>query len=156
MSPNQPSVLRRPTSNTKLSSQFVPKIAEIETLGTSTEQRRGHNFAKFLKSIHHHALTTFNNSKDISKAILDFTDPLAELQKETLSLSAIRKSNNLNPFPPKAEESESDQFIRESEYKNSERTPTRQYGQRSRPTLDMHDIYRSLNRMVRNFTSALL
>ena len=88
---------------------------------------------------------------------LDFTDPLAELQKETLSLlSTIRKNNNLNPFPSKAEESESDQFIRESEYKNSERTPTRQYGQRSRPTLDMHDIYRSLNWMVQNRTSALL
>ena len=99
MSPNQPSVPRRPTSDTRLSSRFVPKIAEIETLGTSTEQR-GQNFAKFLKSIHHHALTTFNNSKDISKVILDFTDPLAELHKETLSLSAIRKKNNLNPLPP--------------------------------------------------------
>ena len=115
MSPNQPSVPRRPTSDTRLSSRFVPKIAEIETLGTSTEQR-GQNFAKFLKSIHHHALTTFNNSKDISKAILDFTDPLAELQKETLSLSAIRKKNNLNPLPPpKKEESESEQFVRETE-----------------------------------------
>ena len=109
MSPNQPSVLRRPTSDIRLSSRFVPKIAEIETLGTSTEQR-GQNFAKFLKSIHHHALTTFN------KAILNFTDPLTELQKDTLSLlSAIRKKNNLNPLPPLAKESESEQFVRETE-----------------------------------------
>ena len=43
-------------------------------------------------------------------------DPLAELQKETLSLSAIRKKNNLNPLPPpKKEESESEQFVRETE-----------------------------------------
>ena len=116
MSPNQPLVLRRPPSDNRISSRFVPnKIAEmIKTLGTSTEQR-GQNFPKFLKSIHHHALMTFNNSKDISKWILNFTDPHAELRKTTLSFSEIRKNNKLNPLPPPVEESESDQFVREAE-----------------------------------------
>ena len=58
---------------------------------------------------------TFNNSKDISKWILNFTDPHAELRKTTLSLSEIRKNNKLNPLPPPVEESESDQFVREAE-----------------------------------------
>jgi hypothetical protein len=88
----------------KPSSRFVPKIPEIETLGTSTEQK-GHNFAKFLKSIHHHALTTFRNSKDISKAILEFTDPFVALKETTLSLSEIRKKHDLNPTPPASSES---------------------------------------------------
>jgi hypothetical protein len=72
--------------DSKPSSRFVPKIPEIETLGTSTEQK-GHNFTKFLKSIHHHALTTFRNSKDVSKAILEFEDPFVALQQNMLSLS---------------------------------------------------------------------
>jgi hypothetical protein len=65
---------RRSTSDSSPSSRFLPKIADLETLGSSTEQR-GHNFPKFLKAIHHHAITNFKNSKDISKAILEFTDP---------------------------------------------------------------------------------
>jgi hypothetical protein len=97
------------------SSQFVPKIPEIETLGTSTEQR-GHDFSKFLKSIHHYALTTFRNSKDISKAIIEFTDPYVALKQGTLSLSEIRRQNNLDPTPPPvATESDTDKFIREAD-----------------------------------------
>jgi len=65
--------------NGRISSQFIPKTPGIEILGTSTEQR-GHDFANFLKSIHHHALTTFRHSKDISSAILEFKDPLAVLR----------------------------------------------------------------------------
>lgn len=95
-------------------SQFVPKIPGIETLGTSTEQR-GHDFAKFLKSIHHHALTTFRNSKDISKAIVEFKDPLAALKETALSLSEIRKTNSLNPTPPVEGETDTDKFIREAD-----------------------------------------
>jgi len=103
-------VPRRSTaSDNRPSSWFVPKIAEIETLGTSTEQRR-HDFAKFFKSIHHHALTTFRNSKDISKAILNFTD-----RQTVLSLSQIRRSNGLNPMPPVTDESNDDKFIREAD-----------------------------------------
>jgi len=82
--------------NNRPSSQFVPKIPGIEILGTSTKQR-GHDLAKFLKSIHHHALTTFRHSKDISSTILEFKDPLAVLRLNTLSLSQIRTQNNLNP-----------------------------------------------------------
>ena len=105
---------RRPTNDNRPSSRFVPKIAEIETLGTSTEQR-GHDFTKFLKSIHHYALTNFKNSKDISKAILDFTDPFADLRQNTLSLSQIRKNNNLNPIPPLVGELDDVKFIREAD-----------------------------------------
>jgi hypothetical protein len=98
----------------RTSSQFIPKIPGIETLGTSTEQR-GHDFAKFLKSIHHHALTTFRHSKDISKAIIEFTDPLAALKQSTLSLSDIRKQNGLDPTPPVQNENETEKFIREAD-----------------------------------------
>jgi len=69
--------------NGRISSQFIPKTPGIEILDTSTEQR-GHNFAKFLKSIHHHAMTTFRHSKDISSAFLEFKDPLAVLRLHTL------------------------------------------------------------------------
>ena len=98
----------------RTASQFVSKISEIETLGTSTEQR-GHDFAKFLKSIHHYALTTFRNSKDISKAIVEFKDPLAALKNTALSLSEIRKKNSLDPTPPVEDETETDKFIREAD-----------------------------------------
>jgi len=84
--------------NGRTSSQFIPKTPGIEILGTSTEQR-GHDFAKFLKSIHHHALTAFRHSKDISSALIEFKDPLAVLRLNTLSLSQIRVQNNLNPSP---------------------------------------------------------
>ena len=114
--PPAPTVPRRPapSDNRLASSRFVPKIATIETLGTSTEQR-GHDFAKFLKSIHHHALTTFRNSKDVSKAILNFTDPFDDLRQSVLSLSQIRRNNGLNPEPPPATESDEDKFIREAD-----------------------------------------
>ena len=102
------------SQSNRASSQFVPKIPGIETLGTSTEQR-GHDFAKFLKSIHHHALTTFRHSKDISKAIVEFTDPLIALKQSTLSLSEIRKQNGLNPTPPVEFENETEKFLREAD-----------------------------------------
>ena len=102
--------------NNRSTSQFVPKIPGIEqTLGTSTEQR-GHDFAKFIvKSKHHHALTTFRHSKDISSAILNFKDPLVDLKMNMLSLSQIKTQNNLNLSPPTATESESDAYLREAE-----------------------------------------
>ena len=111
--PTVPSAGRRQPNqqNNRSTSQFVPKIPGIETLGTSTEQR-GHDFAK---SIHHHALTTFHHSKDISSAILDFKDPLVDLRMNILSLSQIKSQNNLNPSPPTATESESDAYLREAE-----------------------------------------
>ena len=103
-----------PSDNRPTLSRFVPKIATIETLGTSTEQR-GHDFAKFLKSIHHHALTSFRNSKDVSKAILNFTDPFADLRQSVISLTQIRRNNGLNPVPPPANESNEDKFAREAD-----------------------------------------
>ena len=100
--------------DTKPSSRFVPKISDIETLGTSTKQR-GHDFTKFLKSIHHHALTNFRNSKDISKAILEFSDPFTALKQTTLTLAEIRKIHKLNPTPPVSGESDDHKFIREAD-----------------------------------------
>jgi len=114
--PTAPPAGRRQSNqqSNRSASQFVPKIPGIETLGTITEQR-GHDFAKFIKSIHHHALTTFRHSKDISSAILDFKDPLADLRMNMLSLSQIKTQNNLNPTPPTANESDSDAYLREAE-----------------------------------------
>ena len=109
-----PAAPRRPAQPHRTPSQFVPKIPGIATLGTSTEQR-GHDFAKFLKSIHHYALTTFRNSKDISKAIVEFTDPLVALKQGTLSLSEIRRQNGLDPTPPVTDETANDRFLREAD-----------------------------------------
>ena len=95
-----------------ISSQFIPKTPGIEILGTNTEQR-GHDFAKFLKSIHHHAMTTFRHAKDVSSAILEFKNPLAVLRLNALSLSQIRVQNNLNPSPPLPDEDAAAMFISE-------------------------------------------
>jgi hypothetical protein len=106
---------RRSTNDSSPSSRFLPKIADLETLGSSTEQR-GHNFPKFLKSIHHHAITNFKNSKDISKVILEFTDPYAEeLNKSKLSLIQIRRKGNLDLVPTAAEEDADAKFVREAD-----------------------------------------
>ena len=81
------------------SNRFVPKISTIESLVSSSENK-GQDFTKFQKSIHHYALTTFKNSKDISKAILHFADPHVELRQTKPNLSKIRTVNNLHPEPP--------------------------------------------------------
>ena len=109
---------RRSTSDSSSSSRCLPKIADLETLGSSTEQR-GHNFPKFLKSIHHHAITNFKNSKDISNVILEFTDPYAEeLNRSKLSLIQIRRKGNLDLVPPAAEEDAEAKFVREADNTN--------------------------------------
>ncbi len=76
-------------NNQRSTPRFVPKIADIETLATCSEHK-GQDFAKFQKSLYHHVLTTFRNSKDMSKAILEFTDPHIALKKTQPSLSDIR------------------------------------------------------------------
>ena len=83
-------------SNTN-SNKFVPKVSTIESLASSSE-KKGQDFTKFQKSIHHHALTTFKNSKD--KVILEFSDPHAELCKNVPNLTSIRTNHNLCPSPP--------------------------------------------------------
>jgi hypothetical protein len=103
----------RNRNNQRSTPRFVPKIADIETLATCSEHK-GQDFAKFQKSLYHHVLTTFRNSKDMSKAILEFTDPHIALKKTQPSLSNIRTEHNLNPIPPDDKESEADKFIRES------------------------------------------
>ena len=107
-------------NNTNNSSRFVPKIATIESL-VSSSKNKGQDFTKFQKSIHHHALTTFKNSKDISKAILQFVDPHVEFRQNKPNLSKIRTENNLHPSPPvivpqpATEEDENTKFARETE-----------------------------------------
>jgi hypothetical protein len=105
----------------------LPKIADLETLGSSTEQR-GHNFPKFLKSIHHHAITNFKNSKDISKAILEFTDPYTELNTSKLSLIQIRRKGNLDLVPPAAEEDAEATFVREADNTDRKEEAKLSYG----------------------------
>ena len=77
------------SNNNNNNSRFVPKLATIESLVSSSENK-GQDFTKFQKSIHHYALTTFKNSKDISKAILHFADPHVEFRQNKPNLSKIR------------------------------------------------------------------
>ena len=65
-------------------------------------------------------MTTFKNSKDISKAILHFADPHVEFRQNKPNLSKIRTENNLHPeppiiVPPATEEDEDVKFAREAE-----------------------------------------
>ena len=100
--------------NSSNNNKFVPKLASIESLVSSSENK-GQDFTKFQKSIHHHALTTFKNSKDVSKAILEFVDPHVELRQNQPNLTSIRTQNNLNPEPPVSGESNNEIFLRETE-----------------------------------------
>ena len=68
---------------------FTPMLPNIEAL-SSTSENNSQDFSKFQKSIHHHILTTFKNSKDLSKAILEFKDPYSDLKSNHPSLITIR------------------------------------------------------------------
>ena len=84
--PTAPPAVRRQTNqqSNRSASQFVPKIPGIETLGTSTEQR-GHDFAKFIKSIHHHALTNLTPCQHLTNFYQHFCwDPLYTLVRSSL------------------------------------------------------------------------
>ena len=96
------------------SNKFVPKLTFIESLVSSSENK-GQDFTKFQKSIHHHALTTFKNSKDISKDILEFVNPYVELSKHKPNLTVIRSDNGLHPELPVSGEDDSVKFSRESD-----------------------------------------
>ena len=56
------------------------------------------------KVIFHYLITTFKNSKDVSKAILEFIDPFIELKANRPSLMAIRIEHNLEQFAALANE----------------------------------------------------
>ena len=87
-------------------------MAASTTPATAT---RSQDFSKFQKSIHHHVLTTFKHSKDLSTAILEFTDPLAALQQNRPSLSSIRVEHGLQMIPAPTNKSKEDKELRESE-----------------------------------------
>ena len=107
---------RRTTTNS-----FTPKISKIESLASSSENK-SQDFSKFQKSLHHHVLTTFKNSKDLSTAILEFADPLVAIRQHTPSLTEIRIRHNLGLQGPTANETEAAKFTRESQ--NSDSTDT--------------------------------
>ena len=80
---------------------FVPKLQNVESLGTLKENRK-QNFNKFQKSLHHHVMTSYKNSKDMSKCITEFIEPISEIEKEMKTLSQIRKSKPIYTIlPPK-------------------------------------------------------
>lgn len=97
--------------------RFTPKITTIESL-VSNSKNRSQDFTKFQKSIYHHVLTRFENSKDLFKSILEFADPYQELKKNFPTLAAIRTSNKLAPVAPPSKESADKTFKRESESAN--------------------------------------
>lgn len=105
-------------NNNNNSSKFVPKLTTIESL-VSSSKNKGQDFTKFQNSIHNHALTTFKNSKDISKAILEFVGPHVEFRQNKPNLTKIRTENNLHPkpppipTPPATEEEERAKFLKE-------------------------------------------
>ena len=94
--------------------RFVPKLSTIETLDSSSNIKN-QDFTKFQKSIHHHVLTTFKNSKDMSKAILEFDDPFTALRQDRRTISQVRIVNGLILTPPPATESTAEQLVRESD-----------------------------------------
>ena len=111
---NRPRTNARNRSDTNANS-FVPKLSTVESLGTLKENRR-QNFNKFQKSIHHHVMTTYKNSKDMSKCIIEFVHPVPEIEREVKTLSAIRGSNSLySIIPPPANETDENKFDREQE-----------------------------------------
>ena len=99
---------------TNARTRFVPKLSTIETLDSSSNIKN-QDFTKFQKSIHHHVLTTFKNSKDMSKAILEFDDPFTALRQDRRTISQVRIVNGLILTPPPATESTAEQLLRESD-----------------------------------------
>ena len=118
----RPSNPRHNYRGRRTTSSFTPKLSKIESLASSSENK-SQDFSKFQKSLHHHVLTTFKNSKDLSKAILEFADPLVAIRQHIPSLTAIRTRHNLVlQGPPTGTETDTNKFIRESE--NNDRTDT--------------------------------
>ena len=72
---------------------FTPKDPSIESLGTASENS-SQDFTKFQKSLNHKVVTTYEEAKYLSKAILNFKDPQAELEKERLTISQLRVKHN--------------------------------------------------------------
>ena len=101
-------------NNRNQQNQFKPKNESIEPLSSSDEKRR-QDFSKFQKSLNHYVMTTYKNSKDLSGCVMDFTNPISQIERERKSLIDIRKSDIMYAVePPKSGESEEDKFIRES------------------------------------------
>ena len=111
---NQNNGGRNGNNQSRGTNRFVPKIATIESLATSKENK-GQDFIKFQKSLHHHVLTTFKRSKDLSKAILEFENPIANIKKDRLTLADIRKEEGLEYTAPTKDETETEKYLREQD-----------------------------------------
>ena len=98
---------RNQTNNT-----FVPKLTTVESLTTNKEKRR-QDFSKFQKSLHHHVMTTYSKSIDLSRAITHFEDPNTKIQSEIPTMANIRKKYNLYHIKGTESESPDDKEIRE-------------------------------------------
>ena len=98
---------RNQTNNT-----FVPKLTTVESLTTNKEKRR-QDFSKFQKSLHHHVMTTYSKSIDLSRAITHFEDPNTKIQSEIPTMADIRKKYNLYHIKGTESESPDDKEIRE-------------------------------------------
>jgi len=61
-------------------------------------------------------MTTYKNSKDMSKCILDFIEPVAEIENEMKTLSDIRTSKKIYALaPPNPGETPDEKVDREQE-----------------------------------------
>ena len=81
----------------------------------SNSENKSQDFTKFQKSIHHHVLATFKNSKDLSTAIQDFIDPYKELKQNVPTLAKIQAEYNLIPGAPQSKEMDKEKFKQETE-----------------------------------------
>ena len=93
-------------------SQFKGAISTIETLATKAE-KRGIEYASFLKSLHQHVITTFNNPKDVAIAVTDFADPLHNMASELPTVRAVRQSMGMIPEAPVPNETGEEKLARE-------------------------------------------
>ena len=93
-------------------STFKGAIAGVDTLATKAE-KRGIEFASFLKSLHLHVITTFKNPKDIAVAVTDFKDPLMDMARDLPTVAKTKASLGVTTEPPVAGESDVDEAARE-------------------------------------------
>ena len=92
-------------------SSFKPKLKSVESLNSSDKKKR-QDFSKFQKPLNHHIMTTYKNSKDLSRCIMDFTKPIQKIEKERKSLINIQNLDTMYATePPKTRESAKDKFI---------------------------------------------
>jgi len=118
----------RSNHNQNTMRNFTPKDPAIESLGTASENS-SQDFTKFQKSLNHKVVTTYEEAKYLSKAILNFKDPQAELEKERLTISQLRVKHNYQAIPsPGPNETADKKFAREQENEDRRQMVTTLFG----------------------------